>query len=393
MRDTATGSATRSATDWTAHDAPSMWRMIAPQVTDAHWRHVAGLRKLTELTATHMARLQVYRDHLAEAWPPEKSPAARAFIARLDYLIGHVRATHEVAATNYSALSTATLTLDSARTKVASINAEYAAKLATLKDYEDLVEQTKASQVPGTSLGPPPVAAADMERLNVKARTIMTDLSHTLVLAQTQLRRPTPYESSGPREDPALLPKALSTVPTIPVLEPPSKTANFDGVERLGGSASHLIGHDSTLPVANQVPENSPRAVATASRSVLLPTATSMPAVRRDPKARSAPGLSNSNPTNRSPSALPSGGVIGRMPSSAGPHGSGGTSRPNPPGGVITGSQPAHFPQQRGQGSSSSVKRRDPDHPWETRQGVPPVVTPPAINSDFDPGPTIGVER
>ena len=86
MRETLSGAAARSATDWSAHDTPSMWRMLAPQQTEAHWRHVAGLRKLTELTATHMARLQVYRDNLAEAWPPEKSPAARTFIARLDYL-------------------------------------------------------------------------------------------------------------------------------------------------------------------------------------------------------------------------------------------------------------------------------------------------------------------
>ncbi|HEV7711227.1 MAG TPA: hypothetical protein VGP16_23770, partial [Asanoa sp.] len=238
MRDTASGAAARSATDWSAHDAPSMWRMLAPQETEAHWRHVAGLRKLTELTATHMARLQVYRDHLAEAWPPEKSPAAHAFIARLDYLIGHVRATHEVAATNYSALSTATLTLDSARTKVASINAEYAAKFQTLKDYDALVESTKVSQVPGTSLGPPPVAAADLERLNAKARTVMADLSHTLVLAQIQFRRPTPYESSAPREDPAFPPRPILSTAPITVLESPPRTAASAVVQRPQGSMS-----------------------------------------------------------------------------------------------------------------------------------------------------------
>ena len=194
MRESPEAGALQTATDWSRHDAPSMWRMLEPQETETHWRNAAGLRKVTELTATHMARLQVYRDQLAEAWPPAKSPAARAFIARLDYLIDHLRVTQEVAATNYTALATATTTIESARKQVATIHAEYSEKLQSRKTYDSLVESTKASQLPGTSLGPSPVTDADLERLNAKARTVMSDLS----------RRPSPIPARTPQPDPAL---------------------------------------------------------------------------------------------------------------------------------------------------------------------------------------------
>ncbi|HTF07060.1 MAG TPA: hypothetical protein VK659_02690, partial [Asanoa sp.] len=87
MRDNGGGAPGHSATNWFAHDTLSMWRMLEPQETESYWRHVSGLRKMAELTAAHLGRLQRYRDNLAEAWPPERSKASQVFIARLDYLI------------------------------------------------------------------------------------------------------------------------------------------------------------------------------------------------------------------------------------------------------------------------------------------------------------------
>jgi hypothetical protein len=39
---------------------------------------------------------------------------------------------------------------------------------------------------------------------------------------------------------------------------------------------------------------------------------------------------------------------------------------------------------------STAVKHWDPNNPWETAEGVPPVVLPPS-EQRIDPGPAIGL--
>ena len=189
-------------TNWFAHDTPSMWRMVENQDTDNHWRHVSGLRKITELTSTHLWRLKEYREKLAAAWPPERSPAAAAFVGRLDYLIAHVQQTHDVAAANYTTVMTATSTLQLARGQVRTIHEEWVTKRRQKQDYDDAVAFQMDSQLPGVSLGDPPVTDSDLERLNNKARSVMYDLSSTLLQSQAQLQRPAPYSPGKQIDDP-----------------------------------------------------------------------------------------------------------------------------------------------------------------------------------------------
>ena len=202
MRDDGGGGGGYAGTNWFAHDTASMWRMLENQDTDNHWRHVSGLRKITELTSTHLWRLKEYREKLATAWPPERSPAAAAFVGRLDYLIAHVQQTHDVAAANYTTVSTATSTLQLARGQVKAIHEEWANKRRQKQDYDDAVAFQMDSQLPGVSLGDPPVSDDELERLNNRARSVMYDLSSTLLQSQAQLQRPTPYE---PRNRPSTI--------------------------------------------------------------------------------------------------------------------------------------------------------------------------------------------
>ena len=226
MHDDGGGGGGYAGTNWFAHDTASMWRMLENQDTDNHWRHVSGLRKITELTSTHLWRLKEYREKLATAWPPERSPAAAAFVGRLDYLIAHVQQTHDVAAANYTTVSTATSTLQLARGQVKAIHEEWASKRRQKQDYDDAVAFQMDSQLPGVSLGDPPVSDEEIERLNNKARSVMYDLSSTLLQSQAQLQRPTPYVPRKRIDDPTAVYGGVRPAPTFrPVVPLPAPGA------------------------------------------------------------------------------------------------------------------------------------------------------------------------
>ncbi|KAB1940476.1 hypothetical protein F8271_16075 [Micromonospora sp. ALFpr18c] len=117
------------------------------------------------------------------------------------------------------------------------------------------------------------------------------------------------------------------------------------------------------------------------------------------------PGAAN-NPPRR---INPIGGVIGGGGAGTAPSGGAG-SRPGlgrglsaaqgtPPMGGAPG--PASLPgvqsnslRPNGRGEAgNNASLWDPDHPWETDTGVPPVVRPPEDEGPIDPGPTIGFNR
>nr|WP_083978652.1 hypothetical protein [Micromonospora rosaria] len=95
----------------------------------------------------------------------------------------------------------------------------------------------------------------------------------------------------------------------------------------------------------------------------------------------------------------PIGGVIGGGGAGTAPTGGAG-SRPGlgrssqfsaghgmPPAGGLPGRRERHEPD------GTESRRWDPDHPWETEQGVAPVVRPPDEEGPIDPGPAIGLNR
>ncbi|GID94464.1 hypothetical protein ACFQFC_27335 [Amorphoplanes digitatis] len=435
-------------TDWMSKDVRFMWSTIANQDTGPHYDVVEGWRKTADLTLAHRAQVQMYRDNLAAVWPPSKSPAAAAYIERLDQLLVDLQATHDAASANYTTFATVTLTLSLARTKLKPILDEYEANRQLVVDWQ--AKQDEAAAVteprPTPAPGPPPVSSARQEQLNNQARAIMYDLSSTLISGNAALQKPRHYDPvSISRDDPPDGESSTNPVPgfaVAPVIPPP-------GAGNAGGSGPSVspVSHSTTAPASPVPPGSSlggglvlggvnPTAVAPPPTSGFPPgpgpspappiaTPGPMPGLIAPPGGPGLvppnglpPGISVKNgmgtgPANRM--TMPSGGVIGATPGSgvigqmpAGNTGgrAGSAARVNPVGGVIgqqggpagRGMTPnGSLVNQSGKGRSRhddpESKRWDPDNPWATEEGVEPVVLPPGAPGPVDPGPAIGFQR
>jgi hypothetical protein len=355
-------------TDWYGHDVPSMWSMLESQKTDEHWTHVSGWRKTFELTSTHLSRLKEYRDKLAEAWPPKPGTAAEAYVTRLDGLIDHVQQTYDVAVANYAAAGGAIGAISTSRNELKQVYDEYVAKAQQKQEYEDLVASQAASQLPGTTLPPPPVTDADIERLNAKARSIMYGLSGELVQAQVRLQQPPPpatptptptkvergsidSDAYGGGRTPPVIP------PIVPVPRSSSSASVGSGID-LGGSS----GPDMEAIRAQPAPGPSAPVVGPVlggAGPIAPPAAPVAPAVitPSTPPAGSGIGLTPFLPvapgTTPRAGSHPRAGGIGGLPGSSTTPPAGSTAkpgglpgpRPMPPGGLIGGTPGAGFAQ------------------------------------------------
>jgi hypothetical protein len=438
-----------AGTDWTARDVPYMWAMLASQQTDAHWQHVAGWRRTAELASQHIATLQAYRDRLAEAWPPDRSVASRTYLAQLDYLIGHVQATYDAANANYTAFAAATGGLSTTRYELEKIYNEYTANEQKIAQYQtDLAAYEDKNVVEKLFSNKPtnPVSAQQQEALTWRARSLMYDLSGTLIEATAQIKSPPAYRPPGPidsLDNPPGPGGEGSSTRSHPPLVPPIVPLQVEE------STQH------SMPRAQPVPR-SPSPIGSGPTLVGAGPIATLP----DPSPMTPP-----TPTVPGPAPLPPGGVIGGLippglpPKIIAPGGiiggaatkpgTGGaarlpTARPLPPGGVIgvrpgigigdppvgsatrtvnpTGGvigqpgpgrgggagAPGRATSGRGTGPQAGPgaigvgargQRRseaepaqpwDPDNPWETDEGVPPVVLPPPEPGTHDPGPAIG---
>ncbi|HEY6593281.1 MAG TPA: hypothetical protein VI011_04085 [Asanoa sp.] len=368
MLDSGGGGRGYAGTNWNAHDTPDMWRQLQNQDTDPYWTHVSGLRKITELTSTHLSRVQEYRDSLAAAWPPETNTASAAFISRLDYLVAHMQQTHDTAVANYTTVSTTAAALMTARQDLKAVYDDYVKMVQQKKDYDDAVAFQLASNLPGTSLGDPPVTANDIELVNNKARVIMFDLSATLTEAQSSLQRPTPYkpqkfvDDGGPSGGggsggaPALppvvalpppAPSASSRAPSL-VAPVPMPTASGIGPVLGGAAPAPTAPRPNTGLIVPPAPVPAPAGPWTIpTMPGLIPSAGPLPGATTAPVAPGGPG-GIGRPTVTAPvaggpfRAMPPGGPIGVPPSAglAQPAAGRPIRRVNPVGGVI-GTEPA----------------------------------------------------
>ncbi|GAA3738845.1 hypothetical protein [Micromonospora maritima] len=444
------GGRTTGLTEWQLMDVSSMWACVQDQDTTGQWKQVAGWRKVCDLALAHLSRLREYRRGLAEAWPPETNAAARAYVGELDQLIERVQHTHDAAAANYDALAAAARAIGSARAELRPLYDEYATKLRQKQAYEATVADPKA--VAGSRLPErPPVTDDDLERLNVRARGLMTGLSGELQQAQVMLQRPpAPVRPGRQPNDPDAYDQMIPTVPPIipvalatpahsqsgtplPKAQSPSNAINSSG-PILGGTGT-VIAQPAPGPTT---PTNSGTSAAPGMgvQPVAPPITGGGRIWQNRLNSPMPPGLSHersgptSPPAKNSPrSALPN-GFIGTPPSAGiSPTAPNGPRRVNPVGGVIggggagtsptggAGSRPgagrsAQLPGQglfpaggspsgapvRGQKGRTEVgpetkKDLDPDHPWETSQGVKPVMLPPEEEGPIDPGPAIGLDR
>lgn len=379
-------------THWMAKEVPAMWAAIANQDTEAHYQVVGGWSKTADLTLAHLAQVRAYRDNLASVWPPSKSPAAAAYIARLDKLMVDLQATHDAASANYTAFSTVTLTLSMARKKLQELYNKYESNAKQNYVWQQKQEAAAASPTPSPTPSPsgalkvPPVPAAQQEELNRQARIIMYDLSNTLMGAQATLKKPKPYDPAGAKDDvehggstgdpalgfavPPLIPPpgAGSIGPsgstfapvsnsTITPAHPPATTpigpSTGVGVPGNGPVLGSVGPPVITPPTPGPLPTPGPSPVpppqgllpgliGPGGGTGLTPSGAPLPhGGKASPHALMKPGM-GTGPAGRV--AMPSGGVIGATPGSGligqvPPAGTGaragGQTRANPVGGVI----------------------------------------------------------
>ncbi|MEV7329181.1 hypothetical protein [Micromonospora sp. NPDC093244] len=450
------GNSRTAGTNWQLMDVNSMWACLQDHDTANHWKQVAGWRKVCDLAQIHLGRLQEYRRGLATAWPPETSAASRTYLAQLDELIDKVRHTHDAAAANYTALSAATQAIGTTRAALRKIYEEYADKLQQKQAYETTAADPKA--IMGNRVTEPPVTDAELERLNVQARSMMFGLSGELQQAQATLQKPPPPPKGKPVADQAnpdvygeSMGPVIPPIVPVPARKPaggrsaittePVSMPNVPGAGPILGAASGGLpgavtnagsGLGSTPPtLAGSTSILGPQPLSPGVAPIAGPSRVAdshLPQINR-PAGGDAPPHATSPAQPRS---MPPGGLIGGIPGAGigQPGASTSPRRINPVGGVIGGGGAGTGPtggagsrpgSGRNVGLSSGFtpfggapnsspgggvlrptlresdrdKSRpwDPDHPWETEQGVEPVVRPPDKQGPIDPGPAIGFDR
>lgn len=184
-------------TNWVGQNVDDMWPKLANQQTDTHWQHVSGWQKTSELSSIHLSRLKQYRESLIEAWPPEKSEASRAYVARLDFLIGTVQGVHDTAVANHQTFKSVTQAIWESRGNLEKIYNDYQVKKQAKLRYDADVAANQGKPPAGTT----PTTDADLEDLNWQARHVMYGLSSELATAQMQLRQPPKYRNEKGRVD------------------------------------------------------------------------------------------------------------------------------------------------------------------------------------------------
>jgi hypothetical protein len=437
-------------TDWMAMDVIQMWQAIQNQDTTAHYQLLDGWRKSYELTLEHLGQVQNYRQNLAEAWPPEKSAASAAYLQRLDELIANLQSTYDAAVATHHAFASATLAISLSRNDVEKIYTEYTSNQTKLEEFKNrpYVAAGKSAVPPQK----PPVADGRQEQLNNQARSIMYGLSSEIIQAKTQITKPPVYVPSGGREKgdvdngdntyvaPPIPPVTTfdpgspshvsssgttqhstthATNPGANPPAPPPSSARQPGLI-LGGIQPTPIAPPPTAGIIPQPPIGGGLPNVISPTPILPPTPIGSGSANLPPGAgmtkgfvgdgRGRPGMRGV--PDGGMRAMAPGGVIGGTPGvGLGQPATGArpASRVNPVGGVINPNNSEGRPGSAGRGltsgqplgnlgrgssghrdESDAALYWDPDNPWETAEGVSPVVRP-ADEQRVDPGPAIGL--
>ncbi|MFC7527933.1 hypothetical protein [Actinoplanes sp. GCM10030250] len=395
------------ATSWHNLHVGEMWSMIETHDGVAHQQLISGWRRSFELVLQHLSSVQRYRDNLAAAWPPSRSPAAAAYMERLDVLIASLRGTYEAAVENHRALSGATGALNSARREMEPIQREWAANEVRLAEFR--AEMRLHHLVGGKARGIPPrspIPTGRQAHLEERARRVMSSLSAELATAQVSLVTPELYKvprstDIGNRRFSA---PAFPLSQTAPSFASDARSGGDPPQERAGARNSSGAGRATTGfspgPALSGV--SSPTAITPPGQSapaVELPGMGSLPpgGVLGVPERRSpalAPGTSRLNappsPVAESPLGNlipPSGAVIGAIPAAGTSLNSRAPLRVNPVGGIIGQPPPIAHPSRRSPGTHRGLER---DTHWDVAGGTDPVIEPPRERK-IDPGPVIGI--
>ncbi|MEU4214734.1 hypothetical protein [Actinoplanes sp. NPDC026623] len=115
-------------TPWAAYNTPRIWAMVEGEDNPESWRQVAALGAMAGLLKDQRSRLESAKESLAEAWPPEQSPAASAFVGLIDDLLFNMQKNKDVADANAGALGQILEELRQAKADIAPLYEAYLQK-------------------------------------------------------------------------------------------------------------------------------------------------------------------------------------------------------------------------------------------------------------------------
>ena len=386
---------------WDGFDVPALWQRVEPYgeggaAAASMGRQVDAWRRFRDLTDEHARRIAAYREQVVAAWPPEKSPAAAAYVEHLDRLVTAMTQASGNAGQTAAGLDGVRGSLVVARGQVETVYREWRRRdgqksavsggsrlvMTPSQDWkEDLNRQARA-------------AMARMERAMADYQGLMTPPSGYQVDFRIQ---PEPMSGS---DSPAGT--AQNQHPSSPSSLGSSGPGVSVGAPGDGPVLSGDISTPRTAPVGNVIGRDAGAApIGDGRAGVALPVPgtfdsranTALPPGQR--VNTGAAGGFGARPISRSGRVLPPGGVIEPSPHSAAP----------PPdadrGGGVSGA--AHPPAAGGAfgGAAQAGRRRrgvadlhEPYVEWTAPQGGPAVWESKPDRQRHDPGPgVIGIDR
>jgi hypothetical protein len=425
-------------TGWQAFDVPALWAMLSAEDDATSNAQTSGWFRVGDAFDAYRRHLEAWRADLTTRWPPERSPASQAFVARLDEMAASAAAMSEAASRNGSALSRISASLMRAKETVGGLHEQWQRQASV-----------EGSSLPSSSHGAARTAPSTVwrEQLNRQAQTAMAeaekavadDASYFVKAAHDRAtvfgpdagNDPAGAKGSGAPVTGKSRPGGVRP-PAIPPLAPPTSMRADPipgpGPALAGMPPSPIVGSQPTpqapsaaglTPTAPALPGGplfvqtpAGRALAVGGVLGLTPAPTDRSGQLRtplppEPAAYSAMESGNGSrppvPASSAPMDV-STGVFGGYAPAAGDRST--TARPgrrvNPVGGVIGAPPSGGEVHNTANGhtftvSTSSRARRpepvDPDDPWRVAEGGRPVIQP-RPEPTHDPGPgVIGIDR
>ncbi|GGK23133.1 hypothetical protein GCM10010124_14570 [Pilimelia terevasa] len=205
-------------TDWSALSVPALWASLADVGDRRGWQQCATWRRAVEGVAVQRERLAACRAALVRRWPPERSPAAAAFVARIDELTRSMTEAEAAGTSTVHGLAGLLEALEEAQRRIAPLHREY------LRASADLT---------------PRFWSDEESRLNDRARAVMAG-ADARVRQETARLRPMPtYEHDrniGPVHAGRLPPRGADAVPQ-PERPAPPGGGGAGGAHLSGGTA------------------------------------------------------------------------------------------------------------------------------------------------------------
>jgi hypothetical protein len=356
-------------TDWSRYTVPQLWQLLSSddgEITDEQISTWDALYRDMQAQAT---RLDAIRTRIESTWPPERSPAARAFSDLLADIRDSTRSTAEAAVANGSALRAISGAVRQTRGKLTQLMGEYWDDAAARRTYE--------REVSGFERFWDSMPWADDEQrmwqvhhhvLSEQGRAAMRDLDQTAFEAQSKMMQPpaVPEIRSGvpwpPPADELPLPSTTSryggfavplavNVPEPANVAPPPLSGPVPGPDYGfvigGGSVLTPVEHPAGGTVLVPIDENGPAIVGTSSPVSggppgVVPGGPNLPGPppgTTAPTAHGVPAVPGASqwvvPTHTGPALRP-GGVVGALPGASPVAGRPGAVPPVfPPSGVV----------------------------------------------------------